>query len=190
MQHTITVDDEVYTALKKCADPFVDTTPNSVLRRLLIISNKKHQNVIPSPSSDEKPVFSPAVPSALQQILEVVYLVKKSGHSRVDATKLVAKQRGISFQSVLDKYCRQLNMKAFEIDIMLDQDITSLCKHISDRFPRHRELIDEFFSSFEPSKPTDTFDPREFWGAIKTGLTEKEIENDLRKMRDEWDRNF
>jgi len=34
--HTIIIDDDVYAVLMKNADPTVDETPNSVLRRLLL----------------------------------------------------------------------------------------------------------------------------------------------------------
>ena len=38
--HTIEVDSEVYEALKREAEPFVDTTPNTVLRRLLSVDGR------------------------------------------------------------------------------------------------------------------------------------------------------
>jgi hypothetical protein len=44
---TVRIDDEVFEALKKLAEPLVDT-PNSVLRRLLELENKKP--VVPRPS--------------------------------------------------------------------------------------------------------------------------------------------
>lgn len=36
MPHNVEVDDEVYTALARAARPFVETSPNDVLRRLLL----------------------------------------------------------------------------------------------------------------------------------------------------------
>lgn len=41
MRHSIEVDDEVYTALGRAARPFVETTPNDVLRRLLLGESHK-----------------------------------------------------------------------------------------------------------------------------------------------------
>ncbi|MER5935440.1 hypothetical protein [Streptomyces sp. NPDC002054] len=41
MDRTIQVDEEVYTALQLAARPFIDTTPNSVLRRLLGLDDEE-----------------------------------------------------------------------------------------------------------------------------------------------------
>lgn len=35
-----------------------------------------------------------------------------------------------------------------------------------------------------------TYDPMDFYGKIKTGLSVEEIAEECRKMRDEWDRGF
>ncbi len=62
---------------------------------------------------------------ALQQILEVVFLVKKHGYGRTEATNIVARKRNIRTQTVIDKYCHQLNKNADEIDRLLSEDLLS-----------------------------------------------------------------
>ncbi len=50
---TIRIDDEVFEALKKLAEPLVDT-PNSVLRRLLDLEEKKPPSSKPAPAKSQR----------------------------------------------------------------------------------------------------------------------------------------
>ena len=66
------------------------------------------------------PDLPSGIPTALQHTLEVIYLVKQKGIPRPEATKIVANRHDVAPQTVLDKYCRQLNKKAYEIDRLLE----------------------------------------------------------------------
>ena len=145
MMHKIEVDEDVWNLMKKHAEPFEDS-PNSVLRRLLLVNDYKSihpRNV--SNINDELPIFPSGVPLALQQILEVAFVVKKLYYTRSDATNLVAKKRGIAPQTVIDKYCRQLNKKAFEIDNLLYQNFDEFKALVENNFINHRDIIHDFF---------------------------------------------
>ena len=145
MMHKIEVDEDIWGLLKRIAEPFEDT-PNSVLKRLLFSNNAVKQNFQPKSSGNGEVLSFPGgVPAALQQILEVAYLVVKLGHTRPEATNIVAKRREVAPQTVIDKYCRQLNKKAFEIDRLLEQDLDKFRAILKKYFPHHHDVIVEFF---------------------------------------------
>ena len=99
------------------------------------------------------PSFSDGVPKALAQILEVIYEVKKSGRNRREATTLVAQRRNTAPQTVIDKYCRQLGKRAYEIDRLLeDQNLGELRALLERKFVNHRDLINSFFASLNSRK--------------------------------------
>jgi hypothetical protein len=127
--YKIDVDAEVMAVLKKQADPFVDT-PNDVLRRLLL--NNTQEPV-------QMPVIPAGVPKALAQTLEVISLMH-SGVPRVEATQRVAKSRGVTRNSVLDKYCRQLAGSTEAFDNLL-KNPNNLVDRLMIKFPGHRDLI-------------------------------------------------
>jgi len=141
--HSIDVDDEVFEYLKAKAEPFVDT-PNSVLRRELL-SNK---NISPptvklAASNTLMPTTPLGTPKALEQILEVAFLVRNSGKTRLDATHYVAKKHGVAFQTVLDKYCRQMDLTAYQFDTLLGQeDLRDLKKLLRKKFNDHASFIE------------------------------------------------
>ena len=139
----IEIDNEVWQYLKKNAEPFEDT-PNTVLRRLLNIDSTNDGIY----SSKNQPYFPSDIPRALQQILEVVYLVKNKGLTRVEATNEVAQKMGIKPQTVLDKYCRQLNKKSKQIDKILEENIEELKDILFDKFKLHRKYINNFFNNY------------------------------------------
>jgi len=146
--HKIEVDEEVWQFLKKNAEPFEDT-PNSVLKRMFFGgASKPHKNSSSPVISRDLPDFPSGVPRALTQTLEVIYGVRKIGLSRSEATNLAAQKHHITSQAILDKYCRQLGKRAYEIDRMLEpensRDLQSL---LGSRYSNHRELIDDFFKS-------------------------------------------
>jgi hypothetical protein len=141
--HKIEIDNEVMNFLKKNAEPFIDT-PNTVLRRLLLKDNNRSNTVY------ELPTFPYGIPKTLEEILEVIYLVVKHGLSRNHATFIVAKKRSIAKQTVIDKYCRQLNKKAFEIDALLQpQRLSDFKLLLKNKFNNYKSVIDNFFSAIE-----------------------------------------
>ncbi len=148
-RHSIEVDDKVFEYLKSRAVPFVDMTPNDVLRRELL-GNKPGRVVTPvapeAPASDEKILSVPAgTPKALEQVLQVSYLVYQHGVPRSDATHYVARNYGVFFQTVLDKYCRQLGITADRFDEFLEQEnLHSLKALLKRKFSSHAELIERY----------------------------------------------
>lgn len=149
----IDIDQEVLDYLKSQAEPFIDT-PNDVLRKLLLgkTSNEKLIKVKPREGLSHNPPPVPAgTPKALEYILQVVYLTNFSGIPRPKATKNVAKiHGGITPQAVLDKYCRQLNLKAFEFDrLIAEPGFTGLKKKLNAKFSGHSEVIDNYLNQPE-----------------------------------------
>jgi hypothetical protein len=127
--------------LKQFAEPFVDT-PNSVLRRLLIDEDDR-DDAAPLSVIDIK-----GVPKALSQILEVLYEIEVNGCSRVEATHKVAGKRGTAPQTVIDKYCRQLNKRAHEIDQLFDESgYAQFKKLLKQKFTSHSSIIDLYFET-------------------------------------------
>ncbi|MEW6714381.1 MAG: hypothetical protein AB1306_04755 [Nitrospirota bacterium] len=146
--YEIKIDEEVFNFLKTHAEPFEDT-PNSVLRKFLPLNNGASKgNKIETVQKEDLPVFHSGVPQGLSQILEVIYFVKKKRYSRTDATNKVASLRKTFPQTVIDKYCRQLNKKAFEIDKLLqDQNLNDFKMILESKFTNHRDVIRDFFKS-------------------------------------------
>ncbi|GAH72032.1 unnamed protein product, partial [marine sediment metagenome] len=94
------------------------------------------------------PDFPPSVPNALAQTLEMIILVKNEGMNRVQATHTVAEIRGISTQAILDKYCRQLGKRAYEIDELLsNSNILKLKTLLVEKYPYHQATIEAVFNS-------------------------------------------
>ena len=148
--HTINIDQEVLDYLKSQAEPFTDT-PNDVLRRLLFgkTSSEKLAQFKPrEAASHNLPPVPAGTPKALEHILQVVYMTHFSGIPRSKATKDVAKMHGgIAPQTVLDKYCRQLNLKAFEFDRLVSEPgLSGLKEILYAKFNGHREVIDNYLN--------------------------------------------
>ena len=148
--HTIDIDQEVLDYLKSQAEPFTDT-PNDVLRRLLFgktsIENRAQFEPRKATSYSLPPVLA-GTPRALEHILQVVYMTHFSGIPRSKATKDVAKMHGgIAPQTVLDKYCRQLNLKASEFDrLVAEPGLNGLKEILHAKFNGHREVIDNYLN--------------------------------------------
>ena len=146
--HKVEVDDEVFQYVKGHAEPLVDTF-NSVLRRLLLASDPEtdepKQKVASSIRADGLlPNLPSQTPQALRHTLEVAYLVRGGAYDRSNATQFVAKQHDVFPQTVLDKYCRQLNLKAREFDSLLEQpELSDLKRILNSKFPDFKQLIDE-----------------------------------------------
>ena len=148
--HTIDIDQEVLDYLKSQAEPFTDT-PNDVLRRLLFgkTSNENLAQFKPrEAASHNLPPVPAGTPKALEHILQVVYMTHFSGVPRSKATKDVAKMHGgIAPQTVLDKYCRQLNLKASEFDrLVAEPGLSGLKEILYAKFNGHREVIDNYLN--------------------------------------------
>ena len=143
--HLIEIDADVWDHLKQFAEPFVDT-PNSVLRRLLLDEDVRADGA-PLSVIDIK-----GVPKALSQIFEVLYEIEVNGCSRVEATHKVAGKRGTAPQTVIDKYCRQLNKRAHEIDRLFDEKGYAQFKRLlKQKFTSHSSIIDLYFETLTGS---------------------------------------
>jgi len=147
--YQVEVDEEVFQFVKAHAEPLVDTF-NSALRRLLPVTGKKSPMVIQFSGTNTHPsgglpTLPSHIPQKLRQVLEVVYLVINGPYSRSSATHYVARHHGGKApQTIIDKYTRQLNLKASEFDRLLEQPgLTDLRKHLNSRFPDYTQLIDE-----------------------------------------------
>jgi hypothetical protein len=140
--HQIDIDDQVWNYLKQFAEPFVDT-PNTVLRRLLLEEAEDATQEEPLATMDIR-----GVPKALSQILEVLYEMEINNCSRTEATHRVAKKRGTAPQTVIDKYCRQLNKRAHEIDQMLSEpSYTEFRQLLKEKFTAHHGIIEIYFDT-------------------------------------------
>jgi hypothetical protein len=141
--HTVEIDDEVYEYLRRKAEPFVDKSPNDVMRRELLGGRPGRKAAFAgSDRAGNRPALGDA-PLALLQVLDVVELARRDRVSRTDATKMVARDRDIAWQTVQDKYGRQLGLSTAEFDVLLcESDLASLRALLCRRFPRHTEVIE------------------------------------------------
>ncbi|MGA9537516.1 MAG: hypothetical protein WBR24_16555 [Desulfobacterales bacterium] len=137
----IEIDDEVWKYLQEHAQPFVDT-PNSVLHKLLF--DRKGPEI----SMEEPPISFKGMPVALAQILEVIYEIEKHGYSRPKATRLVAERRGTVVPTIMDKYCKQLGLKAKEVDELFDEPgYSEFKKVLKENFTTYKDVIDIYFET-------------------------------------------
>lgn len=101
-------------------------------------------------SAEYREDLSLELPLALSQTLEVIYGVRKLGLSRIQATNRVAQKREVAPQTIIDKYCRQLNKHADEIDRLLDpQNLGEFQSLLEKKFDRYADHIRIFFNSLE-----------------------------------------
>lgn len=150
--YKIDVDEEVYQFLQGKAEPFRDTTPNSVLRKMLLGQRDDPRAV--TGHVDLPNDFFVGVPKALSQIGKVIYLAKKHGYTRTDATNKVAETLGVTPQTVIDKYTRQLGKKAFEIDRLLeDRNLGEFEALLTSSFPNYPEVVGAFFARLGEKEP-------------------------------------
>ena len=65
----------------------------------------------------------------------------------------MARRRNTDPQTVIDKYCRQLGKRAYEVDRLLeDQNLMEFRALLERKFVNHRNLIDSFFNSLKMVK--------------------------------------
>lgn len=153
--HSIEIDDEVFAYLQARAKPLVDTA-NTVLRRELL--DREAPAPTPSEVSMNRssadgvlPSLPLGIPEALRQTLEVVFLARTSRRTRPEATHFVAREHGVAPQTVLDKYCRQLNLTANQFDALLRQaDLHELNRVLASKFPQHAAEIRDLLRSWGP----------------------------------------
>ncbi|MEX2162851.1 MAG: hypothetical protein WD823_01230 [Sulfuricaulis sp.] len=145
--HRIEVDDEIFHYLKGKAEPFVDT-PNTVLRKELLgdKSGSIRISVVRNNGLD-LPIMPTGMPIALRQILEVVHIVRKEGLSRQEATHNVANKYRVAPPTVIDKYCRQLNLTAHAFDRLLTQPgLADLRALLNKKFNEHHAMIKRYLA--------------------------------------------
>ena len=100
------------------------------------------------PTDTSPPISIQGVPKGLSQILEVLYEMEINGYSRTEATNRVAENRGTAPQTIIDKYCRQLNKRAHEIDQLLSEsDYAEFKRLLKNKFVHHKDVIDVFFDT-------------------------------------------
>jgi hypothetical protein len=144
--HSIEIDEKIWNYLKQHAEPFVDT-PNSVLTRLLFDRENEEDgedgSIFKIPSVSVK-----GSPKSLAQIFEVVYEMEVNGYTRIQATNRVAKKRGTAPQTITDKFCRQLNKRAHEIDELLNEPGYGKFRELlKNKFSDQEGVIDTYFDS-------------------------------------------
>lgn len=92
--------------------------------------------------------MSNAWPKALKATLYMIYLVKVCSYARTRATHIVATNNFVHYQTVVGKYCRQLGIKAYEMDQLLEYESTDRLEAlVIKKHQRFEEDIKEFFSS-------------------------------------------
>lgn len=142
--HNVEVDTDVFEFVKGHAEPLVDSF-NSTLKRLLKINNKNHQPAKTKLYYSNNHAINniPAgTPQALTQILKVILLVSH-GNSRNRATHIVASEHNVAPQTVIDKYCRQLDLTASKFDYLLSEsDFLELRKILKRKFKSFENTID------------------------------------------------
>ena len=151
----IEIDEDIHSFLKARAQellrerdtPFVDTTPNGILRRELLSRGRARTSTAADSTraTDDTPQCPIGTPAALQQILEVVHLVRSGRHTRPDATNVVARTHDVASQTVLDKYTRQLSLTASEFDRLLAEErVGGLRALLRKKFEGHAATIEAF----------------------------------------------
>lgn len=146
-KHTIEIDEEIFELLKKQAEPFVDS-PNDVLRRLLL-KDKSSSHPREKKTNQNAPPSVPAgTPKALEQTLQVIFLAHRQNISRPKATKIVAELHGVKKPTVQDKYCRQLNLSASDLDKLLSEtNLNTLKDLLIKKYSNYKSLIHNYLNN-------------------------------------------
>jgi len=156
--YNIDIDEDVWSYLKRNAEPFEDT-PNSVLHRLLFDRRPQVSSTITYDDMINGMSSLPAkIPQALSQIFEVIFEIKIKGRSRIDATGIVARRRDRAPQTIIDKYCRQLRKSAYEIDALLEEDNLQRFKQLlKNKFKNYENTIGSFFKLLDANEPQTSY---------------------------------
>lgn len=147
---SIEIDEEIFNFLQKQATPFVDS-PNDVLRRILLKSDRNPNSETPVTIIRKPEVSLPVLqgggPKALEHTLQVVYLVRFAKMSRSNATNYLAKLHRVAPQTIIDKYCRQLDLTAYEFDQLLrEEDLNSLKELLHKKHPTFYKTINDYLT--------------------------------------------
>jgi hypothetical protein len=153
--YKIEIDEEVWGFIKNQAEPLIDTA-NSVLRRLLLGGHSTKQTTNKGIDTTTETLDLPRnLPRSLAQILEVVHEVINHKRQRPEATRIVAQRYGTTPQTILDKYCRQLGKKAYEIDELFEEpDLKEFKGLLVNKFPNYVDLILQTIPSTNRESPT------------------------------------
>jgi hypothetical protein len=139
--HKIEIDDEVFSYLENKAKPFVDTTPNAVLRRVLLGNNSASA----TGSTQLIPELPRGTPKSLEHVLQVVYLIRAKNYDRSEATNAVARHHGITTQTVIDQYTRQLRLNARDFNGLLTApDPSTIRAYLNTIFMEYESLIAKY----------------------------------------------
>jgi len=86
-----------------------------------------------------------SVPKALEQILQVIWLMDTQGLSRLKATAKLASYYGYAPQTIEDKYTRQIDLKAYQFDELLaETGRLNLARRLNNRFPGFEKEINKY----------------------------------------------
>ena len=139
--HWIEIDDRLFKYLQNHAQPFLDT-PNTVLYRLLLGEDS------PDTSNDSPPITLTGLPKALSQTLEVLYEINRHGYSRQKATRIIAEKNHTVPSTIMDKYCKQLDLKARDVDLLLEEPgYEKMMRILKGKFRDYESVIDMFFET-------------------------------------------
>ena len=77
----------------------------------------------------------------------MVHLMHTSGRTRSDATNYIARKLGVTPQTIIDKYTRQLGLTASQFDRLLDRDqLPQLKSLLKERFRAHGDVVDQLLA--------------------------------------------
>ena len=94
--------------------------------------------------------FINRLPQALADVLEVIFIMRHDEVSRIKATAYVAEIRGVTAQTIIDKYTRQLrsDLSASEVDSLLgDYDYKEFKVLLINKYPEYKGQIEIFFQA-------------------------------------------
>jgi hypothetical protein len=78
----------------------------------------------------------------------VLFEISQNGLSRQQATRLVAEKHNTVPPTIMDKYCKQLELKAREVDSLLEEPgYEKFMKILMEKFPDYKTVIDLFFET-------------------------------------------
>jgi len=94
--HKIEIDDEIFALLQQLAVPFVDT-PNSVLRKELLIAHQDSQSDKPGPNEAAPTQFTPGLHNRTGELMPFI----TSGKIRPDDILIYTKRNGESYRGTV-----------------------------------------------------------------------------------------
>ncbi|HEV2098699.1 MAG TPA: hypothetical protein VGR45_07195 [Stellaceae bacterium] len=143
----VEIDDEVLALVNRNAESLIGSL-TAVLHILqATIAQRRPEAETDSPTGSGSYEVPFGTPQALRQILEIVWLVRRAGRTRREATREVAVKLGVAPQTVIDKYTRQLALTAPQFDRLLAAERSDeLQMRLRSKFPEYGEVIDHAFA--------------------------------------------